>query len=278
MRNAVQTKSWDETGPHFMMSSVVTYIDHLEQRMYWLFEIGYMMSSGGLCGVWMMRTNYLHCTHRFHLVELAVGTRMLSHDELNEQNGEGRREDEEGDGRMKRRDDSSFAFLSLFCVRTHIASGSYSHPSRISRIPGARCAPYSQRLPLSYILLTSLVAWYIYLNLETCSNWITLKTVPVFKIWRTASGHVCCDTHDHRTKLDPNNRSVMMAPTLVLPFHVPFLLSALCYPSPRSLLIRIQRPWEFLRIKVNLNHNVGKYNGRKWVRCKNDNYHYTMHG
>ena len=55
------------------------------------------------------------------------------------------------------------------------------------------CVPYPQCPSLPYILLTLLVASYTYLNLETCSNRITLKMVAIFKIWRTASGH--CSLH-----------------------------------------------------------------------------------
>ena len=39
-----------------------------------------------------------------------------------------------------------------------------------------------------------------------------------------------------------------MAPTFVLPFHVPFLLSSFCYPS-RSFQTRIEPPREFLWIR-----------------------------
>lgn len=42
MHNAASMRRWDETRLHLMMS-VVTYTNHLEQRMHWPFGIEYMM-------------------------------------------------------------------------------------------------------------------------------------------------------------------------------------------------------------------------------------------
>ena len=49
------------------------------------------------------------------------------------------------------------------------------------------------------------------------------------------------------TKLDSNNRGVMMAPTFVLPFHVPFLLSsfAICLVRFELALNPLENSSEF---------------------------------
>jgi len=77
-------------------------------------------------------------------------------------------------------------------------------------------------------------------------------------------------------KLNQTNPGVMMAPTWAL--SVMYMSHFHCLHFGIHPLLRFKIALNSLDNSVNLNNNVGKYNGRNEYDCKNENWHYMISG